>query len=313
MSGYRPRLSIVILIAANFALAPARAALQIEFPDWQKVEIKDRDLGAQVHILQGFGGNIGLLLTDEGVVMVDAEYPELSDKILTKIRSLSNKPLRYLVDTHFHWDHVGGNAAMARAGARIIASKETLLHIEEQQRAGNAMPGQYAADALALPTITVADGKIIRMGGETVEIYHIRHAHTDGDLMVRFVTADVIQTGDAFFNGFYPYIDVQHGGSIDQAIAFCDDLYALSTPRTRIIPGHGDITGREYINEYRTMLSTVRDRVAAAIAAGRSLDQIIAGRPLADLDAKWGGNLIKAPDFLEIVYSDLIRAKRWQE
>ncbi len=310
MSNYTSWAAAGMLTAGFLALAPAHAALQMEFPDWQKVEIVDRDLGGRVHMLQGFGGNIGVLLTDREVLMVDAEYPELSDKILAKIRSLADQPLHYLVDTHFHWDHVGGNAAMAGAGAKIIASKETLLHIKEQQHAGNSPPGQYVPDARALPTITVADRKTLRLGGETVEIYHIRHAHTDGDLVVRFVNADVIQTGDAFFNGFYPYIDVRHGGSIDQAIAFCDDLYSLSTPRTKIIPGHGDITGREYIIEYRVMLQTVRDRVAAAIAAGRSLDEIIAAGPLADLDGRWGGNLIKAPDFLEIVYTDLIRTKR---
>ena len=291
--------------AALLMMTPVQAGPQITFPVWETVIVQDRDLGGHVHVLQGFGGNIGLLLTDAGIVVVDAEYPQLTDKLMAKIRSLSDQPLRYLVDTHFHWDHVGGNAGLAKAGAKIIASPETIRHIKEEQGSGRAPPGQYPPDPLLLPTIEVKSRRTLRMGAEIVEIYHIRHAHTDGDLIVRFVRADVIHTGDAFFNGFYPYIDVAHGGSIDQAIAFCDQLYALATPRTRIIPGHGEVTNREYIKEYRAMLRTVRERVAAAIRAGHSLREIKGAHLLADLEPRWGSGVTQGDDFLEMVYASL--------
>jgi cyclase len=293
--------------AALLMMAPVRAGLQITFPIWESVIVQDRDLGGHVHVLQGFGGNIGLLLSGAGIFVVDAEYPQLTNKLLAKIRSLSDQPLRYLVDTHFHWDHVGGNAGLAQQGAKIIASPETIRHIQDAQSSGRALPDQYPPDPLLVPTIEVKRKMTLGMGEEIVEIYHIRHAHTDGDLIVRFVRADVIHTGDAFFNGFYPYIDVAHGGSIDQAIAFCDQLYALATPRTRIIPGHGEVTNREYIKEYQAMLRTVRDRVAAAIRAGRSSREIIAAHPLVDLESRWGSGVTRGDDFLEMVYADLTR------
>ena len=300
-------LTALFAVAPLRASQPARAGLRLELPDWGKVTIQDQDLGGHVHVLQGFGGNIGVLLDAHGIVVVDAEYPQLTDKLIAKIGSLFDKPLLYLVDTHFHWDHVGGNAGFARHGAKIIASPETIRHIKEEQGSPHALPGQYPPDPLLVPTISVTRKMTLRTGEETVEIYPIRHAHTDGDLIVRFVEADVIQTGDAFFNGFFPYIDVAHGGSIDQAIAFCDDLYALATSRTRIIPGHGAVTSREYIKEYRGMLSTVRERVAAAIRGGHSLQEIIAAHPLADLEPRWGGGVLQGSDFLEIVHADLTR------
>jgi glyoxylase-like metal-dependent hydrolase (beta-lactamase superfamily II) len=308
--GFVPRRAFIggFALALSIAL-PARAALTIPFPDWATVSIQDQDLGGRVHVLQGFGGNITVLATDQGVIMVDSEYPQLAEKIRRKTSELSKGPIRYLIDTHFHWDHVGGSAGFASTGTITISSNETRNHILDMQRSGKALPDQYPPDPLLPPEIAVSGEMDIHLGGEIAEIIHIRHAHTDGDVIVRFVKADVIATGDAFFNGFYPYIDVAHGGSINDAIAFCDDLYALATPRTRIVPGHGEVANREYIKEYRAMLATVRDRVASRIAARQTLEQIIASKPLADLDPKWGGALIKAPDFLEIVYLDLARGK----
>jgi cyclase len=301
----RHTLAATTAAVALLMMTPVRASVRIAFPVWDDVVIQDRNLGGHVHVLQGFGGNIGVLLTGAGIVVVDAEYPQLSNKLIAKIRSLSDEPLRYLVDTHFHWDHVGGNAGLAKEGAKIVSSPETIRHIKEEQGSGHALPSQFPPDPLLLPTIEVKSRMTLRMGAETVEIYHVRHAHTDGDLIVRFVRADVIHTGDAFFNGFYPYIDVAHGGSIDQAIAFCDQLYALATPRTRIIPGHGEVTNREYIKEYQAMLRTVRSRVATAIRAGHSLSEIIAAHPLADLEPRWGSGVTRGADFLEMVYASL--------
>jgi glyoxylase-like metal-dependent hydrolase (beta-lactamase superfamily II) len=263
-------------------------------------------------MLFGAGGNMGLLVTDQGLLLVDSEYPQLSDKIKAKLAALSAKPLRYLVDTHFHWDHVGGNAGLSATGATIIATPQTLHYVDESFRSATKRPGQFTFDPTMLPTLTTKGPMTIHLGGETVEIIPIKPAHTDGDLMVRFVNADVIAAGDAVVKESYPLVDVAHGGSIDQLIAFCDDLYALATPKTRIIPGHGPLVDREYVKAYRAMLVTARDRVAKAIRAGKTLDQVVAAKPLADLDAQWEGTdeRFKEADFLKQVYGDLSRSKK---
>lgn len=300
----------MVMLVLLATLAPAVAAdLDFHYPDWKTVPIEDHDLGGGVHMLESFGGNIGVIASDDGVLLIDAEYPELTDRIRAIVKKISPAPIRYVVNTHYHWDHVGGDANFARTGATVISSEQTLRYILERQASGDNPEGQYAPDPKGAPTITVGDHATIQMGDETVELIHLSNVHTDGDLLVRFVNADVIQTGDAFFNGFYPFIDVAKGGSIDGMIALCDTLYEMSGPNTKIIPGHGAIADREYTRVYGKMLRTVRDRVAAAIADGKTLDQLIAEKPLADLDPEFGGNLIKAPTLLQIVYADLSRKR----
>jgi cyclase len=293
--------------------AAAKPSLSIDLPDWNKTPVVDHDLGGGVHMLESFGGNIGVLAGDQGVLMVDAEYPELTPKVKAAVARISPLPIRYLVDTHWHWDHVGANGLFARDGAVLISSEETRKHIADAQAASASPPGKpYARDPAALPVVTVGEMTRLHLGSHVVEIIHIPPAHTDGDLIVRFVDADVIQTGDSFFHGFYPDIDAAHGGTIDGMIAFYDRLYALCGPNTKIIPGHGDVATREDVRAYQAMLRTVRERVAKALDAGMSEDALIASHPLDDLDAVWGGNLIKQPYLLGIVYEDLAahRAKR---
>ncbi len=282
-----------------------RPAEDIPLPDWSRTTVEDHDLGHGVHMLESFGGNIGVLAGDEGVLLVDAEWPQLHDKVLAAVAHIAHRPVRYLVNTHWHWDHVGGDGLFARAGAVVFASEQTRAHIASAQRAGSPRGAPYERDPAALPAVTVASTVTLRLAGQTVELMPVPAAHTDGDVVVRFVEADVLQTGDTFFHGFYPDIDQPHGGTIDGMIALYDALYALCGPQTRIIPGHGPVAHREDLREYQAMLREVRARVARAIAQGLSEEQLIAAHPLDDLDPKWGGNLIKAPYLLAIVYEDL--------
>jgi cyclase len=274
-------------------------------PDWSRTPVVDRDLGHGVHMLESFGGNIGVLAGDEGVLLVDAEWPQLHDKVVAAVAHISPLPIRYLVNTHWHWDHVGGDARFAKAGVVIFSSEQTREHIVAAQKANGPVDKPYAPDPAGIPAVTVASGVKFHLGGQTVEVIHVPPAHTDGDLIVRFVEADVIQTGDAFFHGFYPDIDQPHGGTIDGMIAFYDTLYKLCGPHTKIIPGHGPVANRDDVREYQAMLREVRNRVASAIAAGMTENQLVASHPLNDLDKKWGGNLIKAPYLLGIVYEEL--------
>ncbi|MBS0577698.1 MAG: MBL fold metallo-hydrolase [Proteobacteria bacterium] len=293
------------LCAAGTA-APAAPELKMDLPDWAATPVADRDLGHGVHMLESFGGNIGVLAGDYGVLLVDAEWPQLNDKVRAAVARISDRPVRYVVNTHWHWDHVGGDAEFARGGALVIASKETYRYIVAEQARSDAAADQYPPGAAVAPALTVDSGtQEFHLAGQTVQLIHAPPAHTDGDLIVRFVEADVLQTGDTYFNGFYPDIDFEHGGSIDGMIAFYDTLYALCGPRTRVIPGHGPVASRDDIRTYQAMLREVRRRVAAGISAGMSEQALIASHPLDDLDRTWGGNLVKQPYLLAIVYEDL--------
>ncbi|MGH8139845.1 MAG: MBL fold metallo-hydrolase [Steroidobacteraceae bacterium] len=296
---------VALAVGCLASLAFGKPAEHIELPDWRKTQVEDRDLGHGVHMLESFGGNIGVLAGERGVLLVDAEYPELNHKVVAAVARISARPIRYVIDTHWHWDHVGANSNFARAGAIILSSEQTREHIVEAQRANRAPGKPYARDPAAIPSMTVGSGTKLHLAGQTVEVIHVPPAHTDGDLVVRFIEADVLQTGDTFFHGFYPDIDVEHGGTIDGMISLYDTLYSLCGPNTKVIPGHGPVANREDIRIYQSMLREVRNRVARAIAAGMSEEALIASHPLDDLDKTWGGNLIKAPYLLSIVYEDL--------
>ncbi len=290
------------------ALAAAQIVLTMVYPDWATVPITDHDLGGGVHMIESFGGNVGAVAGPDGLLLIDSEYPELAGRLKPVLARIGS-PVKMVIDTHYHWDHVGGNAGFARRGATIVASPETRRHIIEQQRAPDNEPGQYTRDPVALPTVTVARSRVFHVGREIVEVSHLPNDHTDGDLLVRYVHADVVQTGDTYFNGFYPDIDVAHGGSIDGMIAGCDRLVAMAGPRTRIIPGHGPVATRDDVRAFADMLRTVRARVADALARHVTLDALIATHPLDDMDPRWGGNLVKAPYLISIVYDDLSRRR----
>ena len=299
---------LLFALVAGAVLVPVQAApeLKMDLPDWSKTTVLDRDLGHGVHMLESFGGNIGVLAGEYGVLLVDAEWPQLNDKVRAAVGRISKRPVRYVVNTHWHWDHVGGDAAFARQGAVVISSKETYRYIVAEQNTTTSPGDGYPPGAATAPVFTVDSGtQEFHLSGQTVQLIHAPPAHTDGDLIVRFVEADVLQTGDTFFNGFYPDIDFEHGGSIDGMIAFYDTLYAMCGPHTRVIPGHGPVANREDIRKYQAMLREVRKRVAAAIASGMSEEALIAAHPLDDLDPVWGGNLVKQPYLLAIVYEDL--------
>jgi cyclase len=210
--------------------------------------------------------------------------------VLAAVRHISPKPIRYLVNTHWHWDHVGGDGLFGKEGVVIFSSEQTRAYIVAEQKQNHPVGTPYAADPAAIPVVTITNGTKFHLAGQTVEVLHVPPVHTDGDLIVRFVEADVIQTGDTFFHGFYPDIDQPHGGSIDGMIAFYDTLYKMCGPNTRIIPGHGPIANRDDVREYQGMLRQVRNRVAKAVAAGLTEDQLIASHPLDDLDGPAEGH-----------------------
>jgi cyclase len=296
----------MVLLGSMLGVTQAAPELQMDLPDWSKTAVEDRDLGHGVHMLESYGGNIGVLAGEQGVLLIDAEWPELNDKVRAAVARISRKPVRYVVNTHWHWDHAGGDADFARLGALIISSQETHDYIVAAQKANEATSGPYVRDPAGVPALATGAGtQRMYLAGQTIEIIHAPPAHTNGDLIVHFVEADIVQTGDTFFHGFYPDIDFEHGGTIDGMIGFYDTFYRLCGAHTRVIPGHGPVATREDIRTYQAMLREVRARVARGIAAGMSEEALIKSHPLDDLDKVWWGNLVKQPYLLAIVYEDL--------
>jgi glyoxylase-like metal-dependent hydrolase (beta-lactamase superfamily II) len=259
-------------------------------------------LRRNVTMLEGSGGNIGVLAGRDGILMVDDGIAVSREKIVRAIRSFSDGDLKYVVLTHWHWDHSDGDGWVRKAGATLIADHRTVDHLKQTIDVvewEHTFPPARAAD---IPNLVLTADKTLRFDGETVKILHYGAGHTDGDLAVYFRSADVLQTGDMFWNGLYPFIDYVAGGSIDGTIRGADDSIALTTDQTIVIPGHGPVGGRADLIAYRDMLRTVRGRVAAMKAQGKSLAEVEAARPTADYDGTWGRSVISPRLFTALVY-----------
>jgi cyclase len=273
--------------------------------DFSKVEIKTTDLGDGVYMLEGQGGNITVATAQDGIIMVDSEFAPLHDKIKAAIAVISNLPVKYLINTHFHGDHTGGNEPFARDGAVVVSE----VNVKTRLAAGttNGLTGARTPPAApgALPGKTYTGAFKIRLDGRIADLKHIANAHTDGDTYVWFKTANVLATGDTFTNGRYPNIDFANGGNIKGMIAATDAYLKLTNARSRIVPGHGPIADKAALKEYRTMLVTSRDRMAKLVKDGKSEDDVVAAKPFADLDAKWAPTDLAARNFIRVVYHSL--------
>ena len=266
-------------------------------PDFSKVEIKTTDLGDNVYMLEGQGGNITVAVAKDGIIMVDGQYAPLHDKIKAAIATVSNLPIKYLINTHFHGDHTGGNEPFAKDGATVVAQ----VNVKNRLAAGttNGLTGVKTPPAPpgALPAKTYTGFFKIRLPGRVADLKHIANAHTDGDTYVWFKTANVLSTGDTFTNGRYPNIDFANGGNIKGMIAATDAYLKLTNAKSRIVPGHGPIADKAALTEYRTMLVTARDRMAKLVKEGKSEDDVVAAKPFADLDAKWAPTELASQEF----------------
>jgi cyclase len=274
-------------------------------PDFSKVEIKTTDLGDNVYMLEGQGGNITVAVAKDGIIMVDSQFAPLHDKIKAAVAAISDQPVKYLIDTHYHGDHTGGNEPFAKDGATVVAE----INVKNRLAAGttNGLTGVKTPPAPqgALPSKTYTNIFKIRLSGRVADLKHIANAHTDGDTYVWFKTANVLSTGDTFTNGRYPNIDFANGGNIKGMIAAADAYLKLANAKTRIVPGHGPLADKAALTEYRTMLTTARDRMAKLVKEGKSEDEVVAAKPFADLDAKWAPTELASKNFIRVVYHSL--------
>jgi cyclase len=305
MNRVRIAVAATMMALCGPVLAQQPAASPPPPPDFSKVEIKTSDLGDNVYMLEGQGGNITVAVAKDGIIMVDGEYAPLHDKIKAAIAAVSNQPIRYLINTHFHGDHTGGNEPFARDGVTVVAE----VNVKNRLAAGttNGLTGAQTPPVPpgALPAKTYTGVFRIRLQGRVADLEHVANAHTDGDTYVWFKTANVLSTGDTFTTGRYPNIDFANGGNIRGMIAATDTYLKLTNAKTRIVPGHGSLADRAALIEYRTMLITARDRMAKLVKEGKSEDDVVAAKPFADLDVKWAPTELASKNFVRVVYHSL--------
>lgn len=269
------------------------------------VEIKTAAVAGSVAMLEGAGGNIGVSSGPDGQFMIDDQYAGMTENIRKALAALGQQPLRFLVNTHWHGDHTGGNEGFGKSGAVIVAQDNVRKRMSTEQFIKLFDMHTPPAPAIALPVITFSESVSFHLNGDDIDVIHVAPAHTDGDSIVWFHKANVIHAGDTFFNGIYPFIDVASGGSINGQIAAAERVLGLSDEHTKIIPGHGPLADRAALRAYRDMLAKVRDRVAPLAKAGKTLDQVLAAKPTAEFDATWGKGFLKPEQFVAIVYSSL--------
>jgi cyclase len=289
---------LAFALATTLLLAPAAYAQQQPpappppLVDWDKVQIKTTDLGNNTWMLEGQGGNITLAVGTDGIIMVDGQFAPLSDKIKAAIKAISPLPIKYLINTHYHGDHTGGNENFARDGVTVVAHDNLRVRLAAgtiQGLTGNKVPPRPPE---ALPKQTYFGGSItLEVGGRKAILTHIANAHTDGDTWVYFPDANVLCTGDTSNNlKKYQNIDWANGGDVRGMIRAQDTYLKAGNDQTKIVVGHGPLASKKDVAEFRDMLVTARDRVEKLFNEGKTEDEVIAAKPLADLDATWARN-----------------------
>ena len=278
---------ITFAVAAVFIVGLTTSAQQNA--DWDAVEISTHHVAGTVHYVAGRGGNIGLSVGDDGVIMIDDQFAPLTDRIVEAIGGISNGNIRFLINTHVHGDHTGGNENMGRMGVDILAQDRVRSRLAEQ------LP------AIALPVLTYSDAIRIHLNGEEVEILPAPPAHTDGDSFIHFKGSDVLHLGDVFRTVAFPVIDRGNGGTLDGTIEALGIAAGIAGPDTKIVPGHGVVSSRDDVIEFRDMVIDVGAKVAALVEDGATYDEVLAAGPTADYEAKWGD----PQRFLTAVYAEL--------
>ncbi len=292
----KKQLSLLVILLTS--LVSAAFAQQ----DFSNVEIIPHQVSDNIYYLEGAGGNIGVSIGEDGIFLVDDQYAELSERILVALDSLTDEPLRFVLNTHNHGDHVGGNANMAANGAVVIAHESVRDILHNQMTGGN--PGQPLSDEqrMGLPLVTFNDAVNFHVNGDSIYVFHTGPGHTRGDSFVFFQEDNIIHTGDVFRTTAYPRVDAGSGGSFIGIVKSYEKLIAISNVDTRFLPGHGVLSSQADVREQLLMFYTISNRVQNAINTGMSLEQILSGNLTAEYDERWGD----PAGMLTEIYNELV-------
>jgi len=295
-------------LAATMLFAGAAVAQQPV--DWDKIQIKTTDLGNKTYMLEGQGGNITIAVGTDGIIMVDTQFAPLSDKIKAAIKAISPLPIKYIVNTHFHGDHTGGDANFQKDGAIVIAQDNIRLRLLGGTTNGTTGNKTAPLSGDAIPKETYFGGtKTIEVGGRKAILTHVNNAHTDGDTWVYFPDANVICTGDVMNNRHrYQQVDFANGGDIRGMIRASNDWLKLANDNTKIVVGHGNLATKANVAEYNAMVKTARERIEKLVNEGKTEAEVVAAKPLADLDKTWADNDQAAANFAKQVYNSFKRS-----
>jgi cyclase len=291
------------------AVAAVSGGVVLAQQDFSQVQIKTTKIGGNFYTLEGSGGTIGVLAGPDGVLMVDAQFAPLSDKIVAAIKQISDGRIRFLVNTHVHGDHTGGNENIGKLGATIMARENLRARLMKPAPLANGQPGVPTA-AVGLPVITYDAPIVFHMNGEDVQLIPVPVAHTDGDTMVYFPNTNVIMTGDFYRSTGYPNIDRANGGSMNGMLAGFDAIIRLARPDTKIIPGHGAIVDKTAVVAHKAMMEGVRDKVAPLVRQGKTQEEVVAAKLTAEFDSKvTGATPMTADRFVGQLYQELKNAR----
>jgi glyoxylase-like metal-dependent hydrolase (beta-lactamase superfamily II) len=302
--------ALAVLCAGAASAQQPQSQLAPPFIDWDKIQIKTTDLGNKTYMLEGQGGNITVAVGTDGIIMVDGQFAPLSAKIKAAIAAISPLPIKYLINTHFHGDHTGGNENFAKDGVIVVAQDNIRVRLAAGTKNGitGAMTDPRPADALPKETY-IGGTRTVQVGGRTALLTHIPNAHTDGDTFVYFADANVLSTGDTSNNTKrYQTIDYANGGDIRGMIAANDAFLKIANDDTKVVIGHGPLAKKSDVAEFRAMLVTARERVEKLFNEGKSEAEVVAAKPLADLDAKWAATDGAAVAFTRMAYNSFKRS-----
>jgi len=301
----RLRTSATAVLAALFVGGAAFAQQR----DLDKVEIKSEKLTDNLYVLTGMGGSVGLLTGPDGAVIIDDQVPGLGPKIQAAVAALTDKPVRFTLNTHYHFDHTGNNETFGRAGSVIVAHDNTRARLPKEQVFKVLNISVPPPPPIALPVVTFPDRLSLHLNGQDIDALYLPNAHTDSDVAYFFRQANIVHMGDVFAGTFYPFVDSEGGGSFDGVIAALEKVAKWTNPDTRFIRGHGAVATRAEMQEYHDMLVAVRKRVVDAIKAGKTQEQVVASQPPKDFDAKYGMGMLKPDVFVQRLFVDLRRSK----
>jgi glyoxylase-like metal-dependent hydrolase (beta-lactamase superfamily II) len=291
--------ALTVCAAASFAAAASAQE------DFSKVEIRTEKLADTVYMMTGSGGNLGVSVGEDAVFVIDDQFAPLTAKIQAALANLTSKPVKFVLNTHWHFDHTGGNENLGKAGAIIVAHENVRKRLSTEGFIEFLGMKTKPEPKIALPIATFTRDVTFHLNGDELVVTHVPRAHTDGDSIVRFAKSNVVHMGDTFFNKLYPFIDTSSGGTVAGVLAAVDGVLKTVRDDTKIIPGHGPLASKADLKAYRDMLAATSGNIRGQIKAGKTLEQVIASKPTAKYDEVWGKGFLAPEKFVEMLYKSL--------